>query len=135
MFCIIEITDIPKVWKIANIIYCLKSGSLPISFTAWSLEDCQYHLLPKVWKIANMIYCMSFKLETKIMNFMSVFFSKKNIIMTTQVLSIICNTICLQFSLYRAPLQSLGLFLLILSVILTKCHYININWLPRDPIS
>jgi hypothetical protein len=31
------------------------------------------------------------------------------------VLSIICNTICLQFSLYRAPLQSLGLFLLISS--------------------
>ena len=63
------------------------------------------------------------------MNFMSVFF-EKNIIMTTQVLSIICNTICLQFSRYRAPLQSLGLFLLIssvfpiLSVILTKYHYI-----------
>jgi hypothetical protein len=55
---------------------------------------------------------ISFKLKTKIMNFMSVFF-EKNIIKSTQVLSIICNTICLQFSLYRAPLQSLGLFLLI----------------------
>jgi hypothetical protein len=51
------------------------------------------------------------------MNFMSGFFSKKNIIKTTQVLSIICNTICLQFSFYRAPLQSLGLFLLISSCI------------------
>ena len=48
------------------------------------------------------------------MNFMSVF-KKKNTIKATQVLSIICNTICLQFSLYRAPLQSLGLFLLISS--------------------
>ena len=34
LFCIIEITDIPKVWKIANIINCLMSGRLPISFTA-----------------------------------------------------------------------------------------------------
>jgi hypothetical protein len=42
------------------------------------------------------------------MNFMSVFV-EKNIIKSTQVLSIICNSICLQFSLYRAPLQSLGL--------------------------
>jgi hypothetical protein len=56
-------------------------------------------------------------------------------------LSIICNTICLQFSLYRAPLQCLGLFLLISSRIFDfKCHsYLiplyNINWLPRDPIS
>jgi hypothetical protein len=67
------------------------------------------------------------------MNFMSAFFLKKNIIKPTQVLSIICNRICLQFSLYRAPLQSLGLFLLIssrisdfksISVILTKYHYI-----------
>ena len=41
---------------------------------------------------------ISFKLETKIMNFMSVFF-EKIIIESTQVLSIICNTICLQFSL------------------------------------
>jgi hypothetical protein len=56
-------------------------------------------------------------------------FVEKNIIKTTQVLSIICNSICLQFSLYRAPLQSF--FLLIssrisdfLSVILTKYHYI-----------
>ena len=57
------------------------------------------------------------------MNFMSVFFLKKNIIKTTRVLSIICNTICLQFSLYRAPLQSLGLFLLISSRISDfKCH-------------
>ena len=66
---------------------------------------------------------ISFKLETKIMNFMSVFFLKKNIIKTTQVLSIICNTICLQFFLYRAPLQSLGLILLISSRISDfKCH-------------
>ena len=49
---------------------------------------------------------------------------------STPVLSIICNAICLQISLYRASLQSLGLFLLIssrisdLSVILTKYHYI-----------
>ena len=65
---------------------------------------------------------ISFKLETKIMNFMSVFF-EKNIIESTQVLSIICNTICLQFSLYRAPLQILGLFLLISSRISNfKCH-------------
>ena len=65
---------------------------------------------------------ISFKLETKIMNFMSVFF-EKNIIKTTQVLSIICDTICLQFSLYQAPLQSLDLFLLISSRISDfKCH-------------
>jgi hypothetical protein len=65
---------------------------------------------------------ISFKLETKIMNFISVFF-QKNIIRPTQVLSIICNTICLQLSLYRAPLQSLGLFLLIASRISDfKCH-------------
>jgi hypothetical protein len=32
-----------------------------------------------------------------------------------QVLSIICNAICLQFSLYRVPLQSLGLLWLISS--------------------
>jgi hypothetical protein len=52
---------------------------------------------------------------TKIMNFMSGFFLKKNIIKTTQVLSIICNTICLQFSLYRTPLQSrLNIFFLFL---------------------
>jgi hypothetical protein len=44
---------------------------------------------------------ISFKLETKIM-----FFFEKNIIKATQVLSIICNTICLQFSLYRAPFNS-----------------------------
>jgi hypothetical protein len=44
-----------------------------------------------------------FRLETKIMNFMSGFFLKKNIIKSTQVLSIIGNTICLQFSLYRSP--------------------------------
>jgi hypothetical protein len=50
---------------------------------------------------------ISFKLETKIMNFMSGFFGKK-IIKANQVLSIICNTICLQFSLYRAPLQCMG---------------------------
>ena len=48
-----------------------------------------------------------FKLETKII-FMSVFFLKKYN-QETQVLSIICNTICLQFSLCRAPLQELGL--------------------------
>jgi hypothetical protein len=65
---------------------------------------------------------ISFKLETKIMNFMSVFF-EKNIIKATQVLSIICNTICLQFSFYRAPFQSLGLFLLISSRISDfKCN-------------
>ena len=65
---------------------------------------------------------ISFILETKIMTFMSVFF-EKNIIKPTQVLSIICNTICLQFSLYRAPLQCLGLFLLISSCIFDfKCH-------------
>jgi hypothetical protein len=65
---------------------------------------------------------ISFKLETKIMNFMSVFFEKKYN-QAAQVLSIICNTICLQFSLYRAPLQSLGLFLLISSHISDfKCH-------------
>jgi hypothetical protein len=56
------------------------------------------------------------------MNFMSVFF-EKNIIKTTQVLSVICNIICLQFSLYQAPLQSLGVFLLISSRISDfKCH-------------
>ena len=69
------------------------------------------------------------------MNCMSVFF-EKNRIKSTEVLSIICNTICLQFSLYRAPLQSLGLFLLIssrisdLSVILTKYHYIILTDYP-----
>ena len=47
------------------------------------------------------------------MNFMTGFFRKKYNQDTTQVLSIICNTICLQFSHYQAPLQSLGLFLLI----------------------
>jgi hypothetical protein len=31
------------------------------------------------------------------------------------VLSIICNTICLQFYLYRAPLQSFGLFLSVIT--------------------
>ena len=62
---------------------------------------------------------ISFKLETKINN---VFF-ENNIIKSTQVLSIICNVIHLQFSLYRAPLQSLGLFLLISSRISDfKCH-------------
>jgi hypothetical protein len=56
------------------------------------------------------------------MNFMSVFF-EKNKIKQTQVLSVICNTVYLQFSLYRAPLQSLGLFLLISSRISDfKCH-------------
>jgi hypothetical protein len=40
---------------------------------------------------------------------MSVFFDK-NIIKSTQALSIICNKISLQFSLYQAPLKSLGLF-------------------------
>jgi hypothetical protein len=66
---------------------------------------------------------ISFKLETKIMNFMTVFFFEKNIIKATQVLSMICNTICLQFSHYQAPLQSLGLFLLITSRISDfKCH-------------
>ena len=33
----------------------------------------------------------------------------------SQVLSIICNTICQNFHHYQAPLQSLGLFLLITS--------------------
>ena len=66
---------------------------------------------------------ISFKLETKIMNFMIGFFFGKNIINTTQLLSIICNTICLQFSHYQAPLQSLALFLLITSRISDfKCH-------------
>jgi hypothetical protein len=66
---------------------------------------------------------ISFKLENKIMNFMSVFFRKKYNQDNSQVLSIICNTICLQFSLYWAPLQSLGLFLLISSRISNfKCH-------------
>ena len=61
---------------------------------------------------------ISFKLETNIMNFMSVFFLK-NIINSTQVLSIICNTICLQFSLYRVWVC----FLLISSRISDyKCH-------------
>ena len=49
---------------------------------------------------------ISFKLETKIMNFMSFFSKKKNMINATQVLSIIYNTICLQFSLYQAPFHS-----------------------------
>jgi hypothetical protein len=46
------------------------------------------------------------------------------------VLLIICNTICLQFSLYQAPLQIFFYFYWfhhvfpILSVILTKYHYI-----------
>jgi hypothetical protein len=54
---------------------------------------------------------------------MTGFFSEKNITKATQVLSIICNTICLQFSHYQAPLQSLGLFLLIASRNLDfKCH-------------
>jgi hypothetical protein len=76
-----------------------------------------------------------FKLETKIMNCMSALF-ENNIIKPTQVLSIICNAICLQFSLYRAPLQRLGLFLLIsscitdLNVILTKYHYIILTDYP-----
>ena len=65
---------------------------------------------------------ISFKLETKIMNFMTgFFFFEKNIIKELE--SIICNTICLQFSHYQAPLQSLGLFLLITSRISDiKCH-------------
>ena len=66
------------------------------------------------------------------MNFMSVFFwkkynqFKKNIIKITQVLSIICNTICLQFFLYRAPLQSLGLFLLISSAFFSNQSLVNV---------
>jgi hypothetical protein len=40
----------------------------------------------------NIFFYNSFKLETKIMNFMTVFF-EKNIIKLTQVLSILCNTI------------------------------------------
>jgi hypothetical protein len=62
----------------------------------------------------NTLGDISIKLETKIMNFMTFFFFL-NIIKTTQVLSIIYNTICLQCSHYQAPLQSLGLFLLITS--------------------
>ena len=57
---------------------------------------------------------------------------------STQVLSIICNTICSQMSLDRTPLQSLDLFLLIssrisssiVSVILTKYHYIILTDFP-----
>jgi hypothetical protein len=66
----------------------------------------------------------SFKLETKIMNFMSgFFFFKYNQANSSVVNNFICNTICLQFSLYQAPLQSLGLFLLISSRISDfKCH-------------
>ena len=45
---------------------------------------------------------------------MTDFFPKKKY-NQTRVLSILCNTICLQFSHYQAPLQSLGLFLLITS--------------------
>ena len=66
---------------------------------------------------------ISSKLETNIMNFVTGFFFGKNNIKSTQVLSIICNTICLQFSHYQAPLQSLGLVLLITSRISDfKCH-------------
>jgi hypothetical protein len=65
---------------------------------------------------------ISFKLETKIMNFMSVFF-EKNIIKSTQVLSIIFNTICLQFCIYRDPLQEFGfVFIDFISIFNFKCH-------------
>jgi hypothetical protein len=66
---------------------------------------------------------ISFKLETKI------FFSKKNIIKSTQVLSMICNTICLQFSLYWASLQSLGLLLLISVAFLSNQSFVNAMWI------
>jgi hypothetical protein len=59
------------------------------------------------------------------MNFMTGFFFRKKYNQETQVLSIICNTICLQISHYQAPLQSLGLFLLITSrarISDFKCH-------------
>ena len=56
------------------------------------------------------------------MNFISVFFLEKyNQDNSSVALSIICNTICLQFSLYRAPLENL--FLMISSRISDfKCH-------------
>ena len=74
---------------------------------------------------------ISFKLETKIMNFMSVFFEKKY----NQVNQSVVNN--MQYNLFTIfPLQSLGLFLLIssrisdLSVILTKYHYIILTDYP-----
>ena len=67
----------------------------------------------------QMLGDISFKLETKIMIFMSVFFLKKY----NQNNSSVVNNMRFNFSLYRAPLQSLGLFLLILSHIFDfKCH-------------
>jgi hypothetical protein len=63
-----------------------------------------------------------FKLETKIMNFLSVFFLKKY----NQVNSSVVNN--MQYNLFTifplsGPLQSLGLFLLISSRIFDfKCH-------------
>ena len=74
---------------------------------------------------------ISLKLETKIMNFMWVFFEKKY----NQVNSSVVNN--MQYNLFTIfPLQSLGLFLLIssrisdLSVILTKYHYIILTDYP-----
>jgi hypothetical protein len=43
----------------------------------------------------------------------------------TQVFSIICNTICLQVSLYWASLQSLGLLLLISGAFLSNQSFVN----------
>ena len=59
------------------------------------------------------------------MNFMSGFFFEKNITKTIQVLSMICNTICLQFSLCRVWVCFYWFHHVfpILSVILTKYHY------------
>jgi hypothetical protein len=80
---------------------------------------------------------ISFRLQTKIMNFTTVFFYWKKY-NQAQVLSILCNAICLQFSHYQAPLQSLGLFywlhhvFQILSVILTNYHYIILTGYPRS---
>ena len=77
---------------------------------------------------------ISFKLETKIMNFMSFYFLKKYN-QVTQVLSIICNTICFHFPivpLCRVWVCFYGLHhvFLILSVILTKYHYIILTDYP-----
>jgi hypothetical protein len=68
----------PDKGKIVNKLYCILLTTLVYSFFQ-----------------EKMLGDISFKLETKIMNFMSVFFEKKYN-QAAQVLSIICNTICLQ---------------------------------------
>jgi hypothetical protein len=88
-------------------------------------------------KLAESSFLCRFRVEyVNVLVCAMCFFFEKNIIKTTQVLSIICNTICLQFSLYRALCRVCVCFHLfhhvfpILSVILTKYHYIILTNYP-----